>query len=98
MVTKQEVINHYARTHQLNDGPGVCPEAVLTTLNRMVEDENGIYDLAAEHLFGMKRRYLTLDEVKESIRGNIDDLIADLQKIRASIDDLIADLEKIQKI
>lgn len=98
MVTKQEVINHYARTHQLNDGPGICPEVVLTALDRLPEDEHGIYDLAAEFLFGMDRRYLTLDEVKESIRNSIDDLIVDLQKIRNSIDDLIADLEKIQKI
>ena len=82
MITKQEVINHYARIHNLNDGPGICPEVVLRALDRMVEDEHGMYDLAAEFLFGMDRRYLTLDEVKESIRNSIDDLIADLEKIQ----------------
>ena len=84
MVTKQEVIDHYAnaRTRPWDDAPGVCPKVVLTALDRLSEDEHGIYDLAAECLFGMKRRYLTLDEVKESIRNSIDDLIADLQKIQ----------------
>ena len=84
MVTKQEVIEHYAsaRARPWDDTPGICPEVILKVLDRMVEDEHGIYDLAAEFLFGMDRRYLTMDEVKESIRNSIDDLIADLQKIQ----------------
>ena len=84
MEKKQEVINNYASalTRPGDDAPGICPKVVLTALDRLPEDEHGIYDLAAELLFGMKRRYLTLDEVKESIRNSIDDLIADLQKIQ----------------
>ena len=84
MVTKQEVIDHYAsaRTRPWDDAPGVCPRAVLQALYAMAEDEHGIYDLAAE-FFGWERRYLSMDEVKESIRASIDDLIADLQKIQA---------------
>ena len=84
MVTKQEVIEHYAsaRTRPWDDAPGICPEVVLKVLDGLPEDENGIYDLAAEFLFGMERRYLSMDEVKESIRYCIDDLIADLQKIQ----------------
>ena len=84
MVTKQEVIEYYAnaRTRPWDDAPGVCPRAVLQALDAMAEDEHGIYDLAAE-FFGWERRYLSLDEVKESIRNSIDDLIADLQKIQA---------------
>ena len=83
MVTKQEVIEHYANatTRPWDDAPGICPEVVLTALDAMAEDEHGIYDLAAE-FFGWERRYLTMDEVKESIRYSIDDLIADLQKIQ----------------
>ena len=83
MVTKQEVIDHYANARALPGiGPGYCPRAVLAALDAMAEDEHGIYDLAAE-FFGWERRYLTLDEVKESIRASIDDLIADLKKIQA---------------
>lgn len=83
MVTKQEVIDHYAnaRTHPWDDGPGYCPRAVLEALDGMPEDKHGIYDLAPRS-FGWERRYLTMDEVKESIRTSIDDLIADLQKIQ----------------
>ena len=84
MVTKEEVIDHYANatTRPWDDAPGICPEVVLKVLDRLPEDENGMYDLAAECLFGMERRYLSMDEVKESIRNSIDDLIADLQKIQ----------------
>jgi len=84
MVTKQEVIDHYAnaRARPGDDAPGICPRAVIEALDAMAEDEHGIYDLAAE-FFGWERRYLTLDEVKESIRARIDDLIADLKKIQA---------------
>ena len=84
MVTKQEVINHYASalTRPWDDAPGVCPRAVLEVLDAMPEDKHGIYDLAPRS-FGWERRYLTLDEVKEFIRASIDDLIVDLQKIQA---------------
>ena len=84
MVTKQEVIEYYAsaRARPWDDAPGLCPQVVLTVLDSMPEDEHGIYDLAAE-FFGWERRYLTMDEVKESIRNSIDDLITDLQKIQA---------------
>ena len=84
MVTKQEVIEYYAnaRARPWDDAPGLCPRAVLQALDAMAEDEHGIYDLAAE-FFGWERRYLSMDEVKESIRASIDDLIADLQKIQA---------------
>ena len=84
MVTKQEVIDYYAsaRTRPGDDAPGICPRAVLAALDAMVEDEHGIYDLSAE-FFGWERRYLSMDEVKESIRNSIDDLIADLKKIQA---------------
>mgnify|MGYP000886528677 CR=1 FL=1 len=84
MVRKQEVIDYYAsaRARPGDDAPGICPRAVIEALDAMAEDEHGIYDLAAE-FFGWERRYLTLDEVKESIRARIDDLIADLKKIQA---------------
>ena len=85
MVTKQEVIDHYAsaRTRPGDDAPGICPRAVLEALDAMAEDEYGLYDLAFELFDGLERRYLTLDEVKVSIRASIDDLIADLRKIQA---------------
>ena len=84
MVTKQEVIDHYAsaRARPGDDAPGICPRAVIEALDAMAEDEHGIYDIAAE-CFGWERRYLSMDEVKESIRASIDDLIADLKKIQA---------------
>ena len=84
MVTKQDVMAHYAsaRARPGDDAPGFCPRAVIAALDAMAEDEHGIYDLAAE-FFGWERRYLSLDEVKESIRASIDDLIADLRKIQA---------------
>ena len=55
---------------------------MIAALDAMAEDEHGIYDLSAE-FFGWERRYLSMDEVKDSIRASIDDLIADLQKIQA---------------
>jgi len=84
MVTKQEVMDHYAnaRARPGDDAPGICPRAVEEALDAMPEDEHGIYDLAPRS-FGWERRYLTLDEVKEFIRASIDDLIADLRKIQA---------------
>ena len=84
MVTKQEVIDHYANAtaRRGDDTPGICPRAVLAALDAMAEDEHGIYDLSAE-FFGWERRYLSMDEVKESIRASIDDLIADLRKTQA---------------
>lgn len=84
MVTKQEVIDHYAnaRARPGDDAPGICPRSVVEALDAMAEDEHGIYDMAVE-FFGWERRYLSLDEVKDSIRARIDDLIADLRKIQA---------------
>ena len=84
MGTKQDVIDYYANATARpgDDAPGICPRAVIAALDAMAEDEHGIYDLAAE-VFGWERRYLSLDEVKESVRASIDDLIADLQKIQA---------------
>ena len=84
MVSKQEVIEHYANATARpgDDAPGICPRAVLAALDAMAEDEHGIYDLSAE-FFGWERRYLSMDEVKESVRASIDDLIADLKKIQA---------------
>ena len=84
MVTKQEVIDHYANARALPGiGPGYCPRAVLEALDAMAEDEYGLYDLAFELFDGLERRYLTLDEVKESVRASIDDQIAELRKIQA---------------
>jgi hypothetical protein len=84
MVTKQEVIDHYAnaRARPGDDAPGICPRSVVEALDAMAEDKYGIYDMAVE-FFGWERRYLTLDEVKESVRASIDDLIAELRKIQA---------------
>ena len=84
MVTKQEVMDHYAnaRARPGDDAPGICPRSVVEALDAMAEDEYGIYDMAVE-FFGWERKYLTLDEVKESIRARIDDLIADLRKTQA---------------
>ncbi len=84
MVTKQEVIDHYANARaRPGDGtPGICPRAVEEALDAMPEDEHGIYDVVPRS-FGWERRYLSLDEVKESIRASIDDLITDLKKIQA---------------
>ena len=42
-------------------------------------DEQGIYDMAVEYIAGMEWRYLSPDEVKESVIARIDDLIADLR-------------------
>lgn len=85
MVTKQEVMDHYAtaRARPRDDAPGICPRSVMEALAGMAEDERGIYDQALEFFVGSEREYLTLDEVKASIRAEIDDLIADLRKTQA---------------
>ena len=85
MVTKQEIMDHYAnaRARPGDDAPGICPRSVIEALDAMAEDEHGIYDMAVEFFAGSERKYLTLDEVKESIRARIDDLIADLRKTQA---------------
>ena len=85
MVTKQDVMDHYAnaRARPGDDAPGICPRSVMEALAGMAEDEHGIYDQALEFFVGSEREYLTLDEVKASIRAEIDDLIADLRKTQA---------------
>ena len=81
MVRKQEVIHTCKRACLGDDAPGIRPRAVIEALDAW--QRTGIYDIAAE-FFGWERRYLTPDEVKESIRVRIDDLIALRKRFRQS--------------
>ena len=78
MVTKQEVRDYYAQNRN-DSNKGICPQFVIAHLNRMVEDETGLYTLASQ-LLG-DREYYTLQMVKTSIRADIAQSIKDLQKM-----------------
>jgi hypothetical protein len=78
MVTKQEVMDHYAQARK-DSNCGDCSPFVMAHLSRMVEDENGLYTLISQ--FFETREYYTLEMVKEGIRADIAQYIKDLQKV-----------------
>ena len=81
-VTREEVMTYYADNIHLNFGH--CPQAVIDAINHLGEDSVGIYSLAGELCEG-GRQYMTMDQVKDTIRANIAAHVKDLNKIAAIV-------------
>lgn len=82
MVTKKEILAYYAQKRQrsLDDMPATAPPIVIMALERMPEDEHGIYTLASE-LMG-EREYPPFTDVIDDVRAYITATIRDLEQIR----------------
>jgi hypothetical protein len=80
MVTKQDVIDYYAKSYlDVRD----IPEIVEFTLKHFIEDDKGLYPIGHMIFKAEDRYYYTFDEIINDVRKMCDAAIRDIEKLKS---------------